>query len=121
MTTVKLNKDDTVKNVIGSSCASSCESAIGYWRKQAKLKKSPDVCCIKGCKEKAVHGSHVKLGYLNVNSYYWFIVCTCQKHNKGCSNERFYVKQNTIAVKENRISAIDHINSILCNIRHQKI
>ena len=117
MSIVKLSSDDTVKNVIGSSRA-NLESSIHEWRKCTG--KENGKCSILGCSKPSTTGSHVKLGYLNKKSYYWYIIPTCHIHNKGSSNERFNVKKNVLAVREERIHIEDHLNSLLQNIKERK-
>ena len=120
MAVVTLAEGDTVKCVVGSGCASEKGSAIAYWRRVTG-KKTPSRCAIYGCTREVSHGSHVKLGYVNLNSYFWFIIPTCQKCNTSGSNARFRVKKGVSAVKDERIDSSHHIASIKQNMKTMRL
>jgi len=107
------HQEFTIKNVVGSSCEHTKRSSIVYWERATGKKRS--ACSIRGCGRDAIHGSHVKLGYMNKNSYYWWIIPTCQRCNKSNSNTRYDVKTSTLAVREERIDVVDHMDSIYKN------
>lgn len=86
---IKLAAGTKVKNILGSSEGPVKPSAKQFWTNaialQGQATKWPLHCCIQGCKNQAVHGSHVKIRALSTWGYQWYLIPTCPKHNRGAS------------------------------------